>query len=90
MAPLVPLPVFEVSFERIAMDIIGPLPRSRSGNRYVLVVCDYATRWPEGAPLTLYRSRATIVARLAVVRISLVFAFSFINGRRLVLVLLSI
>ena len=47
------LPVIEVPFERIAMDIIGPLPRSRSGNRYVLVVCDYATRWPEVAPLKL-------------------------------------
>ena len=51
VAPLVPLPVIEVPFERITMDIIGPLPRSRSGNRYVLVVCDYATRWPEAAPL---------------------------------------
>ena len=29
------------------MDIIGPLPRSRSGNKYILVVCDYATRYPE-------------------------------------------
>ena len=38
--------------------------------------------------LTLYRSRATILARLAVVQISISFAFSFINGRRLVLDLL--
>ena len=38
-------------FERIAMDIIGPLPQSRSGYRFVLVVCDYATRWPEVVPL---------------------------------------
>ncbi|KAL5494045.1 hypothetical protein EMCRGX_G015315 [Ephydatia muelleri] len=34
-------------FTRIAMDIVGPLPRSSRGNRYVLVVCDYATRYPE-------------------------------------------
>ena len=53
VAPLVPLPVIEVPFERIAIDIIGPLPRSQSGNRYVLVVCDYATRWPEAAPSKL-------------------------------------
>ncbi len=33
------------------MDIVGPLPRSRSGNRYILVVCDYATRYPEAFPL---------------------------------------
>ena len=38
-------------FERIAMDIVGPLPRSRRGNQYILVVCDYATRYPEAVPL---------------------------------------
>ena len=33
------------------MDIVGPLPRSRSRNRYVLVFCDYVTRYPEAVPL---------------------------------------
>ena len=33
------------------MDIVGPLPRSRSGSRYVLVMCDYVTRYPEAVPL---------------------------------------
>ena len=33
------------------MDIIGPLPRSRSGKKYVLVICDYATKYPEAIPL---------------------------------------
>ena len=50
-APLVPLPVMEAPFERIAMDIVGPLPKSRVGNRFVLVICDYATRYPEAVPL---------------------------------------
>ena len=50
-APLIPLPIMTVPFERIAMDIVGPLPRSRSGKRYVLVICDYATRYPEAIPL---------------------------------------
>ena len=50
-APMIPLPVMDVPFSRIAMDIIGPLPRSRAGHRYVLVVCDYATRYPEAVPL---------------------------------------
>ena len=50
-APLIPLPVIAEPFRRIAMDIIGPLPRSRSGNRYILVICDYSTRYPEAVPL---------------------------------------
>ena len=29
------------------MDIVGSLPRTISGNRYILVLCDYATRYPE-------------------------------------------
>ena len=33
------------------MDIVGPLPRSRAGNHYVLVVCDYGTKYPEAVPL---------------------------------------
>ena len=50
-APLVSLPIVNEPFSRIAMDIVGPQPRSRSGNKYVLVVCDYATRFPEAFPL---------------------------------------
>ena len=33
--------------ERIAMDILGPLPLTTRGNRYVLVVTDYFTKWTE-------------------------------------------
>ena len=45
-APLTTLPVLTEPFERIGMDIADSLPRSRSGYRFVLVVCDYATRYP--------------------------------------------
>ena len=38
-------------FSRIAMDIVGPLPRSSKGHKYILVICDYATRYPEAVPL---------------------------------------
>ena len=33
------------------MDIVGPLPKSKSGNRFVLVICNHATRYPEAIPL---------------------------------------
>ena len=29
------------------MDIVGPLPRTKRGNRFIIVVNDYFTRWPE-------------------------------------------
>ena len=50
-SPMVPLPIIGEPFQRMAMDIVGPLPRSRSGNRFVLVLCDYATRYPEAIPM---------------------------------------
>ena len=34
--------------ERIAMDAAGPFPVSYAGNRYVLVLMDYFSKWPEG------------------------------------------
>ena len=49
--PMVPLPIIEEPFHRIAMNIVGPLPRSRAGNKYILVVCDYATRYQEAFTL---------------------------------------
>ena len=42
------------------MDIVGPLPKSRSGKRFVLMVCDYATRYPEAVPI-----RSTDVKHIA-------------------------
>ena len=50
-APLIPLPIMETPFQRIAMDIVGPLPRSSSGKRFILVICDYATLYPEAIAL---------------------------------------
>jgi len=50
-APLQPLPVMGVPFERLAMDIVGPVEKSRAGHRFMLVVSDYATKYPEVFPL---------------------------------------
>ena len=33
------------------MNIVGPLPQSCSGTKYVLVICDYARGYPEAVPL---------------------------------------
>uniref|UniRef100_A0A8C1MWX3 Gypsy retrotransposon integrase-like protein 1 n=1 Tax=Cyprinus carpio TaxID=7962 RepID=A0A8C1MWX3_CYPCA len=50
-SPLIPLPIIEVPFERIGMDIVGPLPKSARGHEHILVIVDYATRYPEAVPL---------------------------------------
>ncbi len=50
--PLGKMPLIEVPFERVAVDIVGPLhPISDRGKRYILTIVDYATRYPEAIPL---------------------------------------
>lgn len=34
-------------FERIALDILGPLPTTNGQNKFILVVMDYFSKWPE-------------------------------------------
>jgi hypothetical protein len=69
---LVPLPIIEEPFQRIAMDIVGPLIRSKSGNKFILVICDYSTRYPEAVPLknieaeTIAEELGTFFSRMGV------------------------
>lgn len=44
--PLIPLRIIGIPFERIDMDLIGPLPKSPWGHEYIMVIMDYATRYP--------------------------------------------
>ena len=57
-APLQSLPVISEPFSRIGMDLVGPLPRTKLNNRYILVVMNYSTRWPEAFLLSTTESRA--------------------------------
>ena len=38
-------------FKKIAIDIVGELPRTTTGYKYILTIVDYATRYPEAIPL---------------------------------------
>ena len=37
--------------QMVAIDILGPLPKTAAGNRYVLVAGDYFTKWIEAYPI---------------------------------------
>ena len=49
--------------ERVALDILGPLPRTSRGNVYILVVADYFTRWTE-AYLMRNQEAVTVAKKL--------------------------
>jgi IS30 family transposase len=44
-APLKPLEQSNFFWQRVAMDVVGPLPETYQGNRYILVMSEYATRY---------------------------------------------
>ena len=50
--------------ERVAMDILDPLPETDVGNKYILVVGDYFTKWKEAYPMS--DMEATMVTHLLV------------------------
>ena len=50
--PLITTPLIEEPFARVAVDIVGPLPRTNSGKKYILTMVDYATRFPDAIALS--------------------------------------
>jgi len=67
------VPLIDTPFKRIAVDIVGPIfPVSDRGNRYLLTLVDYATRYPEAVALknvetkTLAEALVSIFARVGV------------------------
>jgi hypothetical protein len=45
-APLHPIQSAKMPFEMVGVDILGPLPITPAGNRYIVVFTDYLTKWP--------------------------------------------
>ncbi|KAL3871559.1 hypothetical protein ACJMK2_039717 [Sinanodonta woodiana] len=37
--------------EKVALDILGPLPCTKNGNKYIMTLCDCFTKWTEAIPL---------------------------------------
>lgn len=50
-APLYPVPVVCDLFERVLVDCVGPLPRTKAGNKFLLTVMCVSTQFPEVFPL---------------------------------------
>ena len=59
-APLRPMPPANEVWDRIAMDIVGPLTVSDNGFKYILVISDYASRFVFTIPMI--DQKATTVA----------------------------
>lgn len=50
--PLGKMPVIDIPFLRVAVDLKGPIkPVTARKNRYILTIVDYTTRYPEAIAL---------------------------------------
>lgn len=50
-APLSPIPAIGEPFEHVIVDCVGPLPKTKSGNQFLLTMMCVSTRFPEAIPL---------------------------------------
>lgn len=69
------LPIISEPFSRVAIDLVGPFtPASERGNKYVLTLIDYASRYPEAIALqnidtiTVAESLVEIFSRVGIPR----------------------
>jgi len=55
------------ALERMGMDLIGPLPKSKQGKPHILMMQDYFTKWPEAIPLKEATAKSVAGALLSVI-----------------------
>ena len=46
------LPAVSYPFERVGLDVLGPLPVSHDGNKFIVIFTDYLTKNVEAFPTT--------------------------------------
>ena len=61
-AQLQPIPAFDEPFSRILIDCVGPVPRTKSGNEYLLTIMCTSTRLPEAIPLRNIKTKSIVKA----------------------------
>lgn len=49
--PLLPIQVPSEPFQKIIIDVVGPLPKTKKGNQYILTVLCPTTKYSEAFPL---------------------------------------
>ena len=66
-APLGSMPVIDTPFQRVAIDLVGPLePRTDNKNKYILTLVDYVTRYPEAVALSSIETESVAEALVSI------------------------
>ena len=61
-APMVCREIVCEPYERVCVDLVGPLPKARGGHQYLLTHICVATHWPKAIPLRSMETRPVVDA----------------------------
>jgi transposase InsO family protein len=61
-ACLQPIPAIDEPFSRVIVDCVGPLPKTKLGNQYLLTIMCSSTRFPEAIPLRNIKAKSIVKA----------------------------
>ncbi|XP_068204610.1 uncharacterized protein [Palaemon carinicauda] len=59
-APLQPIPVLPEPFDKVILDCVGPLPKSKKQNQYMITMMCSSIRYPDAYPLRNISSKTLI------------------------------
>ena len=62
LAQLKPIPAIKEPFSQVIIDCIGPLPKTKLGNQYLLTIMCLSTRFPEAIPLRNIKAPSIVKA----------------------------
>ena len=62
--PMEEMPLHSKPFENVAVDIVGPLPRTREGYKYILTYICFSSRYPDARPLKTLMASEVVEALL--------------------------
>ena len=66
-SPLGSMPVIDTPFQRVAIDLVGPLePRTENRNKYILTLVENATKYPEAVALPSIETEAVAEAIVSI------------------------
>ena len=57
-----PIPAFNDPFSRVIVDCVGPLPKTKSGNQYLLTIMCASIRFPEAIPFRNIKAETIVKA----------------------------
>ena len=64
--PMIECHIITKLFEKIAVDIVGHLPKGKGGTEHILTILCMASHWPEAIQLGTITARATSQAMMPV------------------------